>query len=117
MNCKDRLVDPTKDNVSETMKFIRSICDSIRMAPYRAIGGSLVASSCTDRLLLLKIAPDAEASGGIEVAMRYIYQYPEKIAYVEKLRAWAEAWHPAVRDGFQGADLALPGLPEAARKP
>ena len=40
MNCKDRLVDPTKDNVSETMKFIRSICDSIRMAPYRAIGGS-----------------------------------------------------------------------------
>jgi len=47
----------------------------------------------------------------------YIYQYPEKIAYVEKLRAWAEAWHPAVRDGFQGADLALPGLPEAARKP
>ncbi len=41
----------------------------------------------------------------------HIHQYPDKIAYVEKLRAWAEAWHPAVREGFQG------GLPETARKP
>jgi hypothetical protein len=31
-----------------------------------------------------------------------IHRYPEKIAYVEKLRAWAEAWHPAVRDAFEG---------------
>jgi hypothetical protein len=41
----------------------------------------------------------------------HIYQSPDKIAYVEKLRAWAEAWHLAVREGFQG------GLSEAARKP
>ena len=41
----------------------------------------------------------------------HIHQSPDKIAYVEKLRAWAEAWHPAVREGFQG------GLAETARKP
>jgi len=41
----------------------------------------------------------------------HIHQYPDKIAYVEKLRAWAEAWYPAVRESFQG------GLAETARKP
>ena len=37
--------------------------------------------------------------------------------YVEKLRAWAETWHPAVRDGFQGAGSAQLDLPGTARKP
>ena len=46
-----------------------------------------------------------------------IFQYPDKIAYVEKLRAWAETWHPAVRDGFQGAGSAQRDLPGTARKP
>jgi len=46
-----------------------------------------------------------------------IYQYPDKIAYVEKLRAWAETWHPAVRDGFHGAGSAQRDLPGTARKP
>jgi hypothetical protein len=46
-----------------------------------------------------------------------IYKYPDKIAYVEKLRAWAEAWHPAVRDGFLGAGPAQGDLPVTARKP
>ena len=46
-----------------------------------------------------------------------ISQYPDKIAYVEKLRAWAETWHPAVRDGFQGAGSAQRDLPGTARKP
>jgi hypothetical protein len=44
-----------------------------------------------------------------------IHQYPEKIAYVEKLRAWAEAWHPAVRDGFQGIPPAEARRPAAVR--
>jgi len=46
-----------------------------------------------------------------------ISQYPDKIAYVEKLRAWAETWHSAVRDGFQGAGSAQHDLPGTARKP
>src|SRR5262245_3971882 len=41
----------------------------------------------------------------------HIHESPDKIAYIEKLRAWAEGWHPAVREGFQG------GLSETARKP
>jgi hypothetical protein len=45
-----------------------------------------------------------------------IHQHPEKIAYVEKLRAWAEAWHPAVSDGFQGIPPAEAGRPEAAAR-
>jgi len=36
----------------------------------------------------------------------HIHQYPDKIAYVEKLRAWADAWYPAVREGFQGLGTA-----------
>jgi len=47
----------------------------------------------------------------------YIHQYPDKIAYVEKLRAWAEGWHPAVRDGFQGPDPTARDLAETARRP
>src|SRR5262245_2084245 len=46
-----------------------------------------------------------------------IQQYPEKIAYVEKLHAWAETWHPAVRDGFQGAWSVQRDLPGTAPKP
>lgn len=45
-----------------------------------------------------------------------IHQYPEKIAYVEKLRVWAEAWHPAVRDGFQGIPPAEAARPAAAAR-
>jgi hypothetical protein len=46
----------------------------------------------------------------------HIHQYPDKIAYVEKLRAWAEAWHPAVREGFQASRSLQADLPGTARK-
>lgn len=34
---------------------------------------------------------------------QYIGQYPEKMAYVQKLRSWAEDWHPRIHDAFQRA--------------
>jgi len=46
----------------------------------------------------------------------YIHQYPNKIAYVEKLRAWAEAWHPAVREGFLASRSPQADRPSTARK-
>jgi hypothetical protein len=45
-----------------------------------------------------------------------IHQYSDKIAYVEKLRAWAVAWYPAVREGFQGIGLTQPGRPGTAAR-
>jgi len=34
---------------------------------------------------------------------QYIGQYPEKMAYLQKLRHWAESWHPRISDAFQQA--------------
>jgi hypothetical protein len=46
----------------------------------------------------------------------YIHQHPDKIAYVEKLRAWAETWHPAVRDSFLASGSLPADRPGTARK-
>jgi hypothetical protein len=46
----------------------------------------------------------------------YIRQYPEKVTYVEKLRGWAEAWHPLVRNAFESGRPARGNLPETTQK-
>lgn len=33
----------------------------------------------------------------------YVAQYPEKVAYVQKLRAWSEGWHERVNEAFRTA--------------
>ena len=46
----------------------------------------------------------------------YIRQYPDKVAYANKLRGWAEGWHTQVRDAFESAQPPQGSPPEATRK-